>query len=54
MSLQILTDRVTNMLGTDSGLNATIKFKTEEGIKSHEEFMIGLELLIKTVSLKSE
>jgi putative sterol carrier protein len=31
MSLQILTDRVTNMLGTDSGLNATIKFKTEEG-----------------------
>lgn len=31
MSLQILTDRVTNMLGTDSGLDATIKFKTEEG-----------------------
>jgi len=31
MSLQILTDRVKNMLGTDSGLDATIKFKTEEG-----------------------
>jgi putative sterol carrier protein len=31
MSLQILTDRITSMLGTDSGLNATIKFDTEEG-----------------------
>jgi putative sterol carrier protein len=31
MSLQILTDRVKNILGTDSGLNATVKFKTEEG-----------------------
>ncbi|GGC10290.1 SCP2 sterol-binding domain-containing protein [Dyadobacter sediminis] len=31
MSLQILTDRVKNMLGTDSGLDATVKFKTEEG-----------------------
>jgi len=32
MSLQILTDRIKNMLGTDSGLDATVKFKTEEGI----------------------
>lgn len=32
MSLQILTDRITSLLGTDSGLDATIKFKTEEGI----------------------
>jgi putative sterol carrier protein len=31
MSLQILTDRIKNMLGTDSGLDATVKFKTEEG-----------------------
>jgi putative sterol carrier protein len=31
MSLQILTDRVKNILGTDSGLGATVKFKTEEG-----------------------
>jgi putative sterol carrier protein len=31
MSLQILTDRVTSMLGTDSGLDATVKFKTDEG-----------------------
>lgn len=31
MSLQILTDRVTSMLGTNSGLDATVKFKTEEG-----------------------
>ncbi|SKB58051.1 SCP2 sterol-binding domain-containing protein [Dyadobacter psychrophilus] len=31
MSLQILTDRVKNILGTDSGLDATVKFKTEEG-----------------------
>ncbi|CAG5069777.1 hypothetical protein DYBT9623_02514 [Dyadobacter sp. CECT 9623] len=31
MSLQTLTERVTNMLGTDSGLNATAKFVTEEG-----------------------
>ncbi|WP_159468208.1 SCP2 sterol-binding domain-containing protein [Dyadobacter sp. 3J3] len=31
MSLQILTDRVTTMLGTDSGLGSTVKFKTDEG-----------------------
>ena len=31
MSLQILTDRVASMLGTNSGLDATVKFKTEEG-----------------------
>jgi putative sterol carrier protein len=31
MSLQILTDRITTILGTDSGLDATLKFKTEEG-----------------------
>ena len=31
MSLQILTDRIKNILGTDSGLDATVKFKTEEG-----------------------
>ncbi|CAG5005509.1 hypothetical protein DYBT9275_03595 [Dyadobacter sp. CECT 9275] len=31
MSLQILTDRITSILGTDSGLDATIKFKTDEG-----------------------
>jgi putative sterol carrier protein len=31
MSLQILTDRVASMLGTDSGLDATVKFKTDEG-----------------------
>ncbi|MCF2442715.1 SCP2 sterol-binding domain-containing protein [Dyadobacter sp. CY345] len=31
MSLQILTERVTSMLGTDSGLDATVKFKTDEG-----------------------
>ncbi|WP_026630707.1 SCP2 sterol-binding domain-containing protein [Dyadobacter alkalitolerans] len=31
MSLQILTERVKNILGTDSGLHATVKFKTEEG-----------------------
>lgn len=32
MSLQILTDRVTEMLGTDAGLEATVKFKTDEGV----------------------
>ncbi|NIJ51675.1 SCP2 sterol-binding domain-containing protein [Dyadobacter arcticus] len=31
MSLQILTDRVKNMLGSDSGLDATAKFVTDEG-----------------------
>jgi len=31
MSLQILTDRIINILGADSGLDATVKFKTEEG-----------------------
>ncbi|TLV00884.1 SCP2 sterol-binding domain-containing protein [Dyadobacter luticola] len=31
MSLQILTDRVKNILGTDSGLDATAKFNTDEG-----------------------
>ncbi|REA58391.1 sterol-binding protein [Dyadobacter luteus] len=31
MSLQILTERITEILGTDSGLDATVKFKTEEG-----------------------
>lgn len=31
MSLQILTERITGILGTDSGLDATVKFKTEEG-----------------------
>lgn len=31
MSLQILTERITHILGTDSGLGATVKFKTEEG-----------------------
>jgi len=31
MSLQILTERVASMLGTDSGLDATVKFKTDEG-----------------------
>ncbi len=31
MSLQTLTDRIVNILGTDSGLDATVKFKTEEG-----------------------
>ena len=31
MSLQILTERISNILGTDSGLDATVKFKTEEG-----------------------
>ena len=32
MSLQILTERVTNILGTNSGLDATVKFKTDEGV----------------------
>ncbi|WP_031526174.1 SCP2 sterol-binding domain-containing protein [Dyadobacter crusticola] len=32
MSLQILTDRIKTMLGTDSGLGATAKFVTEEGV----------------------
>lgn len=31
MSLQILTDRIKTILGTDSGLNASIKFKTDDG-----------------------
>lgn len=31
MSLQILTERIQHILGTDSGLDATVKFKTEEG-----------------------
>tara|TARA_R110002124_G_scaffold71357_2_gene191289 strand:- start:573 stop:875 length:303 start_codon:yes stop_codon:yes gene_type:complete len=31
MSLQILTDRITEILGSDSGLDATLKFKTDEG-----------------------
>ncbi|HEV7347933.1 SCP2 sterol-binding domain-containing protein [Telluribacter sp.] len=32
MSLQILTDRIRNIVGNDSGLDATVKFKTEEGV----------------------
>jgi putative sterol carrier protein len=32
MSLQILTDRIKTILGTDSGLDATAKFVTDEGI----------------------
>lgn len=32
MSLQILTERITNILGTNSGLDATVKFKTDEGV----------------------
>ncbi|KQS33371.1 SCP2 sterol-binding domain-containing protein [Dyadobacter sp. Leaf189] len=32
MSLQILTERIKNILGTDSGLGATAKFVTEEGV----------------------
>nr|WP_295933088.1 SCP2 sterol-binding domain-containing protein [uncultured Dyadobacter sp.] len=32
MSLQILTDRIKNILGTESGLDATAKFVTDEGI----------------------
>lgn len=31
MSLQILTEKIVNILGTDSGLDATVKFKTDEG-----------------------
>lgn len=31
MSLQILTERIQNILGTDSGLDATAKFVTDEG-----------------------
>lgn len=31
MSLQILTDRIRNLVGNDSGMDATVKFKTEEG-----------------------
>ncbi|MCE6990821.1 SCP2 sterol-binding domain-containing protein [Dyadobacter sp. CY323] len=31
MSLQILTDRIKEILGTNSGLNATARFVTEEG-----------------------
>ncbi|QRR03526.1 SCP2 sterol-binding domain-containing protein [Dyadobacter sandarakinus] len=31
MSLQILADRIKDILGTDSGLDATVKFKTEDG-----------------------
>jgi putative sterol carrier protein len=31
MSLQILTERIKTILGTNSGLDATIKFDTEEG-----------------------
>lgn len=30
MSLQILTERIANILGTDSGLDATAKFVTDE------------------------
>lgn len=29
-------------------------FKTEDGVKAHEEFKIGLQLLIKTVGIKAE
>jgi putative sterol carrier protein len=32
MSLQILTDRIRNVVGTESSLNATVKFKTDEGV----------------------
>jgi putative sterol carrier protein len=32
MSFQILTERITNILGTNSGLDATVKFKTDEGV----------------------
>ncbi len=31
MSLQNLTDRISEVIGTDSGLDATLKFKTDEG-----------------------
>ncbi len=32
MSLQLLTDKVKNLVGTDSGLNASFKFSTDQGI----------------------
>lgn len=32
MSLQILTEKVKNLVGNDSGLDATFKFSTNEGI----------------------
>jgi putative sterol carrier protein len=31
MSLQILTERIKGILGTDSGLGVTVKFNTDEG-----------------------
>lgn len=34
MSLQILTDKVKNLVGNDSGLNASFKFATEQGVVS--------------------
>lgn len=34
MSLQSLTERVQSLVGTDSGLDATFKFITDEGIIS--------------------
>lgn len=34
MSLQSLTERVQTLVGTDSGLDATFKFITDEGIIS--------------------
>jgi putative sterol carrier protein len=32
MSLQLLTDKVKSLVGTDSGLGASFKFVTDEGI----------------------
>jgi len=34
MSLQSLTERIQTLIGTDSGLDATFKFITDEGIIS--------------------
>jgi len=34
MSLQSLTERITGLIGTDSGLNASFKFDTDQGIVS--------------------
>lgn len=32
MSLQILKDRIQTLVGTESNLNAAIKFKTDQGV----------------------
>jgi putative sterol carrier protein len=45
MSLQILTERIVNILGTDSGLDAIVKFKTEEG-----NVLINTKVVPNTVS----